>query len=235
MKPNGPITLRQTDLVHLPCRYERQQVQMLFFDLSRKMYGGYQSLAFNQGHTDMFTLYGSGGSSRFQLLPDRFRIIEQNSGVSLEDFKGKFEVVMTSAVRVFSVSAFALQHVKLRMVTEPVLWDNAVRFLAEKICGFDEDDLTTFEREPSAFAMSFGFLATPEENNTFNVKVEAYEQPQKSVLMDVEGNFGDGVVADDLAQGAANIQRTYEFASQKTMAFLNRFDAAAEGSEGGTN
>ena len=82
MRPNPAITLMQADLIHLPAKYDRHQVQMLFFDMSRKMYGGYQSLAFNFGNSEMFTVYGSGGSSRLQLLPDRFRVLEQNTGIS---------------------------------------------------------------------------------------------------------------------------------------------------------
>ncbi len=225
MHPNIAISLLQADLVHLPVRYERHQVQMLFFDMSRKMYGGYQSLAFNYGNSEMFTVYGSGGSSRLQLLPDRFRLVEQNSGISLDDFKGRFEVTMASAARVFQIERFPLQQVKLRAVAQPSLWDNGVEFLAGKICHFDEDDLDAFGRPPSAFTMSFSFLATPEEDNTFNVKVEAFELPQNNVVLDIEGNFTAGFTPDGLSEGAENIQKAFEFVSERTMAFLNRYDS----------
>ena len=224
MVPQIAATMYQVDLVHLPVRYERHQVQLLFFDMSRKMYGGYQSLAFNAGNIEMFTVYGSGGSSRLQLMPDRFRIIEQNSGIKPDDFKARFEVAMSSAARVFNIMTFPLQTVKIRATSKPVLFENAIEFLANKICGFEDEDIESFARKPSAFTMSFSFLSTQDEENTVNVKVEAYEQPQQNVSMDVEGTFAAGITAEDLSLGAENIQKTLNFISEKTMAFLNRFD-----------
>ncbi len=225
MQPHLAISMMQADLVHLPVRYERRQVQMLYFDMSRKTYGGYQNLAFNYGNSEMFTVYGSGGSSRLQLLPDRFRLVEQNSGISLDDFKGRFEVAMASAARVFGVSSFPFQHVKIRSVAQPSLWNNGIEFLAAKICRFDEEDLEAFERAPTAFTMSFTFLATPEEDNTFTLKIEAYDQAQQNVVLDLEGNFSAGFSPEELSLGAENIQKTYDFISERTIAFLNRYDS----------
>ena len=75
-----------TDLIHLPMRCDRDKIQRLYNDMSHKLYGGYQNLAFNYGNIEMFTVYANHGSSRFQLLPDRFRVMEQNSGIKLADF-----------------------------------------------------------------------------------------------------------------------------------------------------
>jgi len=229
------ITYQQADLVHLPIKYERQQVQQLFYDLSRKLYGSYQSLAFNLGNIEMFTVYGTGGSSRLQLMPDRFRIIEQNSGVKLDDFKARFEVTMASAANVFGLSKFALQTIKLRSVSQPLLWEDATEFLAKQICKFEDDDIETFDRRPTAFTMNFVFLATSEEPYTFNVKIESHDQPAKPVTMDVDGNFSgtkdeEGnytgtISADDLMAAAGNIQTTYDFVSENVMGFLNRYDS----------
>jgi hypothetical protein len=228
VEPGLAIAFQQSDLVHLPIQYDRERVQQLFYDMSRKLYSGYKNLAHNLAFIDMFTVHGQGGSSRLQLLPDRFRIIEHNSGLHLEDFKSRFEVVMASAANVFGVSRFPLQNVKLRIVARPVLWDNGVQFLATKICGLDEDDLATFGRRPAAFQMQFSFVATPEEEDAFTLKIESYAQPERNIVLDVDGAFPGSVSADDIAKGAENIQKTHDFVSARTMAFLERFDRQSE-------
>ena len=228
MGPQVNVSLQQAELVHLPIQYNRPEIQRFYYDMSHKLYGGYASLTFAPGNIELFTVYGNGGSSRFQLLPDRFRVIENNSGIKPEDFKSRFEVTMAGAAAVFGVSSFPLQGVKLVMASQPVLWDNAVEFLACKVCGMDAEDLNAFVRRPSAFTVNLRFLATPEEDNTFNVKIEAYEPSQKIVVMEIEGAFAETVTPQTLALGAANIQRTYDFVGQKVMAFLNRHDSKLE-------
>jgi hypothetical protein len=222
------IAYQQADLMHLPIRYDRERVQQLFYDMSRKLYSGYKNLGHNLNFIDMFTIHGQGGSSRLQLLPDRFRIIEHNSGLQLDDFKSRFEVVMASAANVFGVSRFPVQNVKLRSVAQPTLWDNGVQFLATKICGLDEDDLAGFGRRPAAFQMQFTFVATPEDENAFTLKIESYSQPERNVVMDVDGTFPGSISTNDIARGAENIQKTHDFVSARTMDFLNRFDRQPE-------
>jgi len=212
----------------LPIFYDRAEIQQFYYDMSRKLYGGYASLSFVPGNVELFTVYGNGGSSRFHLLPDRFRIIESNSGIKPEDFKSRFEVTMASAAAVFGVSSFPLQIVKILAVSQPLLWEDAVDFLACKLCGMEPEDLAAFGRRASAFTMNFRFLATPEELNNFNVKIEAIEQAQKSVVMEVEGTFSEAVTPDSLAVGAANVQKTYDFIGQKLLAFLDRYDKKPE-------
>ena len=228
MGPQTMVTLQQADLVHLPIFYDRAEIQRFYYDMSRKLYGGYASLAFVPGNTELFTVYGNGGSSRFQLLPDRFRIIESNSGIKPEDFKSRFEVTMASAAAIFGVTDFPLQTVKLVALSQPLLWDDAVDFLACKICGMEPEDLAAFGRRATVFTMNFRFLATPDEHNNFNVKIEAIEPAQKTVVMEVEGTFSESVTPQSLSLGAANVQKTYDFIGEKLLAFLNRFDKKPE-------
>jgi len=214
-----------TDLVHLPVRYERAQVQQFYYDMSRQMFGGYQNLAFNYGNIEMFTVYGSGGSSRLYLLPDRFRIMEQNSGIKMEDFKARVEVTMRSAANVFGVSYFPFQTTKIRTLTQPLLWQNGIQFLAEKICNFDEADIESFARPADSFSMSFTFLAAEEQQNTFTVKIDAQRQPQNAVSIEIDGNFSMPIRAEEIEVASENIQTTYNFVNERILTFLNRFDA----------
>jgi hypothetical protein len=228
MEAQTIVTLQQADLIHLPIFYERAEIQQFYYDMSRKLYGGYASLSFIPGNIELFTVYGNGGSSRCMLLPDRFRIVESNSGIKPEDFKSRFEVTMASASAVFGVTNFPLQTVKIVAVSQPLLWDDAVDFLACKICGMEPEDLAAFGRRASAFTMNFRFLATSEEHNNFNVKIEAIEPSQKSVVMEVEGTFSELVTPQSLALGAANVQKTYDFIGQRLLGFLNRHDKKPE-------
>ena len=223
---SSPIPIHYTtDLVHIPIRYDRAEVQQFYYDMSRKMFGGYQSLAFNYGNIEMFTVYGSGGSSRLYLLPDRFRVAEQNSGIKLEDFRARVEVTMRSAANVFGVTHFPFQTTKIRTVTQPLLWQNGIHFLADKICNFEEDDLESFSRPPDSFSMGFTFLGTTEEQNTFNVKVDAQRQAQNAVSIEIDGSFSTPISADGIEAASNNIQTTYDFINERVMSFLNRFDA----------
>lgn len=222
------VSLFQADLVHLPIRHDRAQIQQLFQDMSRKVYGGYRNLAFQFANIEMFTVYDTGGSSRLQLLPDRFRLVENNSGIGIEDFKARFEVSMASAAHVFGLAAFPFQHVKMRIAAQPTLFNDAIEFLSHRICRFDQEDLDGFGRRASAFSMAFRFLATPEDNSTFSVKVEAFEEPQQALMLEVEGGFGDAIPADDLGQAGQNVQTTYDFVHERTLQFLNRYDHGGE-------
>ncbi|MBM4043750.1 MAG: hypothetical protein FJ279_01425 [Planctomycetes bacterium] len=223
---SGPVCVHfATDMLHLPTRYERAQVQQFYYDMSRKLFGGYQSLAYNYGNIEMFTVYGNGGSSRLYLMPDRFRILEQNSGIKLEDFKARVEVTMTSAANIFAVSAFPFQTVRMTALTQPLLWEDATEFLAKKVCGLDEEDLESFKRPADAFSMNFTFLATQEEQCTFNLKIDAHREPRKNVSIEIEGNYATNIPADKIAQAAANVQATYDFIGQRVFTMLNRYDS----------
>ena len=67
--------------------------------------------------------------------------------------------------------------------------------------GWTPEDLAAFVRRASAFTMNLRFLATPEEHNTFNVKIEAYRAVSKDRRDGDRGGLRRGRHAPDPRPG----------------------------------
>ncbi len=218
------------ELLHLPCKHEVSVLQKLYFDLSQTRDGAYDNTDFSvPGRFRFYSKRGPKNLSTFLFLPDRFMLAEEWVDIPLSDFIERLEAAAGLAMDALSIPFLPAHTVTFRTTFALTHFDDARRFLLDRVCNQENRLAQHFERPIAVGGMRFVFPETPEHAGSYNVVIESFRHSQHEVYVEVKGIFAQQrVMRDGLSLIADNFRAVQGFVAGNIFPFLNQYDTPGE-------
>lgn len=181
-----------------------------------------------------------GTISQVAFLEDRVQFREELGDMAPDDFAVRVRDVASEAAPLRGISLFLSQTVTLRSLVNPRHFADTRPFLRDAVFGFG-DQLEALGRSPNLFGLRLTFPPEPGASSSIALRIESFQQDPRSLFLEVVATYAPVPVprpvraADDrpdappqpvrLEPLARNVQRTYEFLTDRALPFVARFDA----------
>ena len=227
--PYAPRTIALlTELIHAPVAPDPAPLQQLHNELFQAGNPPYQSFhSAPQGVALSNPVTRPGAVSSAEFLPDRMRFREELTALTVDDFAARTSAIALRAARARGIPQFAAQAVVVRTLVNPRHFEDSRAFLRDAILGMREET-AAFGRDPALYGMRLVFPPTPEQPNSYTLRIESFANDPRSIFVENQGTFGPIPVTPESDAPSRNVDSTYEFLHTRALAFLGQFDVRLE-------
>lgn len=194
---------------------------------------GYRNFNFIQGGVVLSNpLPNPNANSTFTVNADRFRIAEELTEVSLDDFLARLELVVRLATQRLEIPLFTATQVSVRSLVNPREYRDARSFFAKGILKWQDADLDQFGRPCQMFGLRMVFPQNQNDRGFYALRMESWNADPRSVYLENVGTFTGVVAAAEAGRSYADcVRSTYDFISERAVGFLARFDNNPENAQ----
>jgi hypothetical protein len=168
-----------------------------------------------------------GEISTASFLPDRFQFREELTSLTVEEFAARVRDISARVAHLSGVQVFTAQQVTVRTLINPRHFRDSRQYLKEGMFGF-RDEPEAFGRTPELYGLRLVFPPTPEVPNAHALRIESFSSDPRSLFIEDQASFAPVLVARGLDVLAENVEATYAFLVERSLAFVARFDASPQ-------
>jgi len=119
------------------------------------------------------------------------------------------------------------QQVTVRTLINPRHFRDSRQYLKEGMFGFG-DEPEAFGRTPELYGLRLVFPPTPEVPNAHALRIESFSSDPRSLFLEDQASFAPVLVARGLDLLAENVEATYAFLVERSLAFVACFDTSPQ-------
>lgn len=160
---------------------------------------------------------------------DRIQLIEENTDLSLEQYRARVVNVATVAMKVLKIPLILVHHATARAITTPNCYRSAGDFLAENLIRVQPARIEPLGRPTSFMGLRLFFPATADQPGKFNVRVETYLRDPRSLYLENVAMFQAPIKPSNVAELGQQVETAVNFVSNNLWSFLTQFDIPREG------
>jgi hypothetical protein len=165
-----------------------------------------------------------GSISQVAFLGDRVRFSEENTGLTVDEFAERVRSISAEVAGELGLQVLTAQGVVVRTLVNPRHHREGRDFLRQGLLGLDGEP-EEFGRPVHGLGLRLVFPPTQGTPNAFNVRIESVPADPRSLFIENHGTFPPMPVSPDFEAVARNVHATYDFAVQRVVRFLARFDS----------
>lgn len=205
---------------------EAARIQSIHNELFANPRLGYRNFNFIQGGVVLSNpLQAPSANSTFTVMADRFRIAEELTEVSLDDFIARLDLVLKLATQKLEIPLFTASQVSVRSLVNPRQFRESREFMAKGVLRLKDDDLEAFGRPCQLFGMRLVFPQNQTSRGFYALRMESWTGDPRSVYLENVGTFTGVVPAAEAGKHfSENVRATYDFVTDRAVGFLARFD-----------
>ncbi len=168
-----------------------------------------------------------GAESSVLFMPDRMLFKEENTGLSLDEFIERIEHIIELTIEERAPQIFTGQAITVRSLINPRHFADSRVFLKTGVCGFSNEQMN-FGREAQLLGLRMVFPPTQQEPQAYAIRIESFANDPRSVFVENQGTFGPSMIPGAAQDIGAKVRATYDFSTERSLAFLAQFDQRDE-------
>lgn len=216
------------ELVFPPIELKVQQVQTVHNSLFAKPEIAYQNFQVAQDGIHLSNVPQSPGSiSTVTFRPDRMIVREELRGITVEDFATRMVNVAKLGFETLGIVNSIAQQFVVRSLVTPRNVADSRDFMARRLMGSAETAWSELGRPMQSLGLQLTLPPTETQPETFNIKVETWNQDPRSLWIENVGVFTQPTATANLGELTAGLYSTYKFITGPVSRFLTRFDKPA--------
>jgi len=235
MRPE-PVTVGYEVLfMHLPRKYEKLVLKEFEMDLAKSALASDYTRSQLQGtEASGYELVLEGGGvqseSAMRVGFDGIRIMERQTGITMERFSQKVREILELAFKRLSIRFLFGQVTTVRSIFEPTAFDDSRDFLATGLCNLKDKLMEHFKDSPPVgVGLTLHFVPRGEAGVEYRVMLSPLYNDIKRLLAECTNTFDPSmqrvqITPDRLDLVEQRIHKTYEFLNTEVLAFLDKYD-----------
>jgi hypothetical protein len=225
--PVAPRTIAyHCELLHPPQVPDPIPIQRLHDELFRSPDADYRSFTVAHDSTTLSNPVDRPGAvSQAAFLTDRFRFVEEHTGLTVDDFAARVRRIAERLCAVRSIPVLIGQVVTVRTLVTPRRPTEGLEFMRQSLLRLGAE-LEDFGRPAAALGIRLAFPPTTGHPNAMALRVESVPGDARSLWIECQGSYSPLPVAAGLAAVEQNCHATYRFATGRAVAFLERFEGS---------
>ena len=211
------------ELVHIPATHAPEKLREVYNEVCRTC--GFENFTRIPGGARIERKEPDGdGFSQLSLTSDRIQLVEDHSGVSMDEFGKRALAMLSSAMPRLGIPIILVQQNTVRITVNPNGYRTAAEYLARSIFRFQPEDLETFSRPVHLFGFRLAFPATTQQPVNYNARVEGYIRDPRSLYVETVATFKTPIQAAQAELVQTNLHTTAAFVVDRILPFLSQFD-----------
>jgi len=211
------------ELVHLPATHAPEKLREVYNEVCRTC--GFENFTRIPGGARIERKDPEGeGFSQLNLSGDRIQLVEDHTGMSIDEFGKRSLAVLASAMPKLGIPILLVQQNTLRVTANPNGYRSASEYLARSIFRFQPEDLEVLSRPVHLFGFRLAFPATVQQPVNYNTRVEGYVRDSRSLYVETVATFKTPIQASQTELVHTNLNTTAAFVVDRIFPFLSQFD-----------
>jgi hypothetical protein len=161
--------------------------------------------------------------TRYIILKDRVVLSYEFCENSMNYYQSLMADFISAFIKETGVSLFLVQGITIRKTYNFAGIADSRDFLIKKVCSIKEENLQKFGRPLHVFGARILFPPLPEDQSTYEVKIETLVEDYKTMLIENKAMFPQAMDARKSADLGPVIKKTDDFISNNLVNFISQF------------
>jgi|SRR5688572_12533365 len=211
------------ELVHLPVTHVPEKLREVYNEVCRTC--DFENFTRIPGGARIERKDPEGeGFSQLTFSGDRIQLVEDHTGMSIDEFGKRGLAVLASAMPKLGIPILLVQQNTVRITANPNGYRSASEYLARSIFRFQAEDLEVLSRPVHLFGFRLAFPATVQHPVNYNTRVEGYVRDPRSLYVETVATFKTPIQAAQAELVHTNLTTTAAFVVDRVLPFLSQFD-----------
>ena len=211
------------EFIYMPTTHSAEKLREVYSEVCRTC--GYENFTRIQGGARIEARETDGaGFSQLNVMADRVQLIEDHTGISVEQFGKKIVEALSIVLSAINVPVLLVQQNKVRVTTTPSRYKTASDFLARSVFKFQSEQLEPLGRPNSVGGFRMAFPGTTQNPEAFNVRIESYVRDPRALYIENVGTFKTPIQHSTLQTVENNLNLTSDFIGDRVVHFLSQYD-----------